>query len=149
MNCPVCSSESMKSSSTDVYKCDDCKHTYVDFKGDGLEYHKDEYRKKDHGTRVSNEIVSGKFTNDFHNARDGICKRRVIAIEELFERSNTLLDIGAGGGTFVNMIKDKFTSIDCQEISEVCINNLIEDGYDVYKGDFNNINFEKTYDLVT
>ena len=47
------------------------------------------------------------------------------------------------------MIKDKFSLIECQEISEICINNLNEYGFKVYEGDFNNINFEKRYDLVT
>ena len=148
-NCPVCDLNRLKSIGTDVYKCDNCKHTYVDFKGDGLQYHKDEYRKNDNGTRTTDEISNGKFTEKFHNFRNDICKNRIIAIEELFKHCDTLLDIGAGGGTFVTMIKDKFSLIECQEISEICINNLNEYGFKVYEGDFNNINFEKRYDLVT
>ena len=47
------------------------------------------------------------------------------------------------------MVKDKFLNIDCQEISDICISNLKYRGYKVYEGDFNTIEFDKKYDVVT
>ena len=47
------------------------------------------------------------------------------------------------------MVKDKFLNIDCQEISDVCIKNLKDYRYKVYEGDFNTIEFNKKYDVVT
>tara|TARA_R100001443_G_scaffold93574_1_gene100173 strand:+ start:355 stop:1056 length:702 start_codon:yes stop_codon:yes gene_type:complete len=149
MRCKICNTDSIPSINTDAYKCNNCGHIYIDFKGDGLDYHKKEYRKKGHGTRVSNELNGGIFTKDFHDARKTICEKRVSRINQLFDKCDTMLDIGAGGGTFVRMLKQKISNIECQEISEVCIDNLTRDGFKVHKGDFNDIKFEKEYDLVT
>ncbi len=148
MRCKVCDN-STRSIDTDIYKCNKCGHLYIHFKGDGLQYHKEEYRNCGHGTRVDNEIENGIFTDNFHDARTDICKNRSIAIDDLVFKCETLLDIGAGGGTFVNTIKDMFLEVDCQEISDICINNLQRDGFNVYSGNFNEVQFNKKYDLVT
>tara|TARA_B100000287_G_scaffold341064_1_gene327586 strand:- start:1084 stop:1791 length:708 start_codon:yes stop_codon:yes gene_type:complete len=150
MDCRICKTKSIPLfTANNTYKCGNCGHVYIDFKGDGLGYHKDEYRTKGHGTRVNNEINNGLFTQDFHNARKTICENRIKKIQNEIHDSNTMLDIGAGGGTFVKMLKDKIPSIECQEISEICINNLGKEGFVIYKGDFNDIKFDKKYDLVT
>lgn len=147
MNCHCCNGK-YNSIGNNSLQCVDCKHIYVDYKEDGLQYHKDEYRKK-FGTRVENEIKDGKFTEVFHKVRKKICENRISKISDLINKDYTLLDVGAGGGTFINMAKDKFLNIDCQEISTVCIENLKDYGYKVYEGDFNSIEFDKKYDVVT
>lgn len=148
MKCHCCGGN-YKSIGNNSFKCVDCNHMYVNYEGDGLEYHKNEYRSKNFGTRVNGEINDGQFTEAFHKARKGICEKRIDKIRKIIGDDKTLLDIGAGGGTFVNMIKDKFSIVDCQEISDVCSSNLKKYGYNVYKGDFNTIDFKKTYDIVT
>ena len=108
MNCHCCNGK-YESIGNNSFKCVDCNHMYVNYDGDGLEYHKNEYRSKDFGTRVGGEIEDGKFTEVFHNARKEICEKRVSKISELIDRKYNLLDIGSGGGTFVNMVKDKLS----------------------------------------
>ena len=147
-NCIICGSEKWYRSSG-VYKCLKCKHTYKDYKGDGLNYHKKEYRNNNHGTRTNKELKNGLFTQKFHNTRKEICEKRINVIEGFINECDSLLDIGAGGGTFVNLIKDKFSIVECQEISDICVNNLNKLGYPTYHGDFNSLNFNKTYDIVT
>jgi hypothetical protein len=148
MECPVCNSTAT-SIYKKTYKCIECNHVYVDYPDDGLNYHKNEYRRNNHGTRGSHEIVNGLFTDSFHNFRKNICQARINSIEEILPECNTLLDIGAGGGTFVNAIKHNFDIVECQEISDICVNNLKNYGYKTYQGDFNTINFDISYDLVT
>lgn len=148
MKCPVCNSPSL-SIYKKIDKCTECNHIYVDYPDDGLNYHKNEYRRNNHGTRGSHEIVNGLFTDSFHNFRKNICQARISSIEEILPECNTLLDIGAGGGTFVNAIKHNFDIVECQEISDICVNNLKNYGYKTYHGDFNIINFNMSYDLVT
>ena len=147
--CVVCGSKSIVSAGGDVYECLDCSHKYVNYTGDGLNYHKNEYRNNNHGTRTTDEIDNGEFTQKFHDFRDEICKKRINLIKDFIDECDSLLDIGAGGGTFVNMIKDNFTTVECQEISDICVNNLNRYGYHTYHGDFNDLNFNRTYDLVT
>jgi len=136
----------------DVYKCPSCKHVFVDYQDDGLSYHRNEYRTNKHGNRTTGEVIDGKFTDKFHSVRHHIMKSRCNIIKNIVDDCDSMLDIGAGGGSFVNMVRDRFKhlQIDCQEISNLCVNNLIEYGYEnVYHGDINDIDFNKSYDLVT
>jgi len=150
MRCVVCNSENFKSIQHKVFKCDDCKHTYINYDGDGIHYHKVLYRSEGHdGTRGGAEIVDGKFTPQFHSRRDDICNRRVQAIDSEIEEANSILDIGAGGGTFLNKIKDKIDIVEGTEVSDVCNANLTNEGYRVHHGAFTQMNIDKTYDLVT
>ena len=45
MKCHCCGGN-YKSIGNNSFKCVDCNHMYVNYKGDGLEYHKNEYRSK-------------------------------------------------------------------------------------------------------
>lgn len=103
MKCKVCNSNSV-SIQTDVYKCTRCSHVYVDFRGDALEYHKTAYRKNNYGTRGNGEIKNGVFTESFHKFRKPICESRISKIKHLIDDSDSMFDIGAGGGTFLNTI---------------------------------------------
>jgi rubredoxin len=138
-----------------VYKCDNCDHIYVDYPGSAIKYHKNEYRESGKGTRTDNEIKGGKFTNNFHNARKDIVNRRSKVLEKRLnlDECKTMLDIGAGGGTFVDKIRNdfphNFESIECQEVSDICVNNLRQYGYTTYHGDINKLDIDKKYDLVT
>lgn len=149
MDCVVCNGK-MNLIQYKVYKCSECQHTYIAYDGDGLHYHKVLYRSKGHdGTRTPGEIVDGKFTDKFHQKRLDICKRRMNFIDPFIDEIDSILDIGAGGGTFLNLIKDKVSLAEGTEISDVCNDNLLNDGYKVYHGAFTQMDIEKTYDLVT
>jgi hypothetical protein len=149
--CPVCLSERMLSVAHEAYQCDECLHTFINYKGDGLNYHKEDYRKNNFGSRVSSEINSeGEFTENFHKARETMCAKRLQKIKPLLEYCSTCLDIGAGGGTFAKKLKQNSSvDIECQEISDVCIDNLESYGFKTHKGDFCSIDFKKVYDLTT
>jgi len=153
MNCIVCD-ESMDLIKTDVHKCTECNHIFIDYKDNGLDYHKNEYRKNGQGNRTNSniEIVNGVFTNEFHKVRDRIMSKRVKLVKKYtnVNLDSSILDIGAGGGTFAKKMKsDLGIEIEVQEISDICINNLIMMKFNVHKGDFSEIKFDKQYDLVT
>lgn len=153
-SCKVCKSINIKNISHKVYKCKDCQHTYINYTRDGIKYHRELYRNPGHhGTRGAGELQNGIFTKLFHERRIPICNKRVKILKEtlptIFSECHTLLDIGAGGGTFLDTVKQRFTEVECTEVSDLCINNLKERGYVVYPGSFTKINLNKTYDLVT
>lgn len=150
MECKVCNSSNNPEVQHKVYKCSDCGHVFINYTEDGIFYHKKLYRSKGHdGTRGDQEIVDGKFTKIFHDRRKPICEKRINYIKQYFDDCESLLDIGAGGGTFLNMVKDKFTISEGTEVSDVCAQNLTNDGYKVYHGAFTQMLIEKSYDLVT
>ena len=152
LECLVCAKymEPIIKDSKDFYQCPACKHTFINYTGNGLDYHKEDYRNNGCGTRTNDEIVDGKFTNDFHKARKEICQNRFEFIKEYIKGRSTLLDIGAGGGTFASMLKDRTgLKIDCQEISDVCYSNLVNYGFNSHHGDFCSIDFGKQFDIVT
>ena len=161
MNCPVCQTEMVvrdeKRPIKEVTKCPNCKHVYVDYPGDANEYHKHTYRvNTKHGRRgQDNEYDENlRFIEKFHDDRKHICKKRIECLRDNLDLKNcsSLLDIGAGGGTFARWVRDSldFQTITCQEISEICIKNLRMDDFLTYGGDFNKLNFnDKTFDVVT
>lgn len=150
MKCKVCNSENNPLVQHKIYKCKDCGHTFINYTNDGILFHKELYRKPGHdGTRGDGEVVDGKFTVAFHNRRKGICENRIKKIEQLIPESNSLLDIGAGGGTFLNMIKDRIEDVEGTEVSDLCAANLNDAGYKVYHGAFTEMDIDRTYDLVT
>ena len=52
MKCHCCGGN-YKSIGNNSFKCVDCNHMYVNYNGDGLEYHKNEYRSKNFGTSLN------------------------------------------------------------------------------------------------
>jgi len=150
MQCKICNSDNNPEIKHKVYKCSDCGHVYVNYTGDGIYYHKTLYRTQgQEGTRGDNEVVDGKFTQAFHDRRIPICEKRIEYIKEYFDTCDSILDIGAGGGTFLNMVKDNFTVVEGTEVSDLCAENLTNKGYTVYHGAFTQMNINRSYDLVT
>lgn len=150
MKCKVCNSENNNLIQHKVYKCQDCKHTFINYTQDGILFHKELYRKPGHdGQRGNNEVKEGKFTQEFHNRRIPICNNRNKKIEHLYSECDSILDIGAGGGTFLNSIKDKFSLVEGTEVSDLCADNLKDLGYTIYHGAFTKMDIGKVYDLVT
>lgn len=150
MKCQVCHSENNPLIQHKVYKCNECFHTFINYTEDGIQYHKTLYRKPEQeGNRGSNEVVDGKFTDEFHNRRKHICLNRIQAIKDISGECSTLLDIGAGGGTFLNLVKDQFKTVEATEVSDLCVDNLTREGYKVHHGAFTEMSLNKVYDLVT
>ena len=159
IHCFVCDSRSPQIDKRliDVYKCEKCGHIYINYQGDGLKYHQNEYRKNGHGTKFdtsksSKEIDEyGIFTENFHKKREIIMNKRCDVLNFYHHGCESILDVGAGGGSFLKKVEKNynFKEIECQEISEVCIKNLELYGFKTHRGNFNEITFEKTYDIVT
>ena len=64
MDCVVCGHSEMQKIQHKVFKCAECKHTYIAYDGDGLHYHKVLYRAEgQEGIRTPGEIIDGKFTD--------------------------------------------------------------------------------------
>lgn len=150
MDCSICFSEDNVLIKHKVYKCNNCGHTYINYTDDGILYHKELYRKPGQdGTRANDEVINGVFTENFHIRRKGICERRIDKIEKYLVESNSLLDIGAGGGTFLNMAKTFIPDYEATEVSDLCAYNLKQDGHKVHHGAFTKMNLDREYDLVT
>lgn len=149
-NCLICGSENNSIIKHKTYKCSDCGHVFLAYSGDGILFHKELYRKgSNEGNRGSGEVINGRFTEVFHKRRNDMCNRRVDAIKEYLDESYSLLDIGAGGGTFLNKVKDKVASVEATEVSDLCVENLRLDGYTTHHGAFTQMNLDKKYDIVT
>lgn len=149
MNCPICNQDTITVKEL-VYKCNHCSHIYIDYKGDGNEFHKTLYRTPGNdGIRDTNEIKDRKFTQVFHKLRTPICNKRLQKIDKYLTNISSLLDVGAGGGTFMNIIKDKVEVVEGTEVSDICIENLLDQNLTVYHGPFSDLKIEKKYDLVT
>ena len=150
MKCQVCHSENNPLVQHKVYKCSDCGHTFINYTEDGVKYHKTLYRKPNQeGNRGDNEVKDGKFTDEFHKRREGICKNRMLAIKDLIPEATTALDIGAGGGTFLKMLEKEVDVVEATEVSDLCAENLNEYGFKIYHGAFTLMDINSTYDLVT
>lgn len=148
MECVICNGV-MNKMQYKVFKCQDCHHTYIDYSEDGINYHKLLYRAKgQEGTRAG-DVEEGKFTDKFHERRTNICERRVTRISDLLEQADSLLDIGAGGGTFLKMVQPKVKLVEGTEVSDICYDNLTDLGFKVYHGAFTKIDIDNVYDLVT
>ena len=149
MACIICGG-SLTEIQYKVERCDNCHHNYIRYDGDGLYYHKTLYRSEGHdGTRGGGEVVDGVFTDQFHNRRHNICTNRIKYLEPFLSEVDSILDIGAGGGTFLSLIKDRVSLAEGTEVSDICNSNLTNEGYKVYHGAFTQMEIAKTYDLVT
>lgn len=140
-----------------IYKCEHgCGHIFVDFKGDEEEYHREIYRSEGQaGTRSAGEVEDDKFTALFHENRKEMCeKRKEIVLEKLSAvhpyvyPKGSLLDVGAGGGTFLRAVRPYFYPIFALEISELCYDNLVLE-FNAFYGNLFDLEIRYQYDVVT
>ena len=147
MNCHCCGSE-YKRLSENVYQCGSCFHIHRVYDGDSVEYHQNDYR--DIERRDNAEInESGEVQSLFHEKRKDICEKRMSFVQYYLEESDTCLDIGAGAGTYANLLRQEVNDVECTELAPVLINELKRLNFKVYEEDFLSIKFDKKYDVVS
>ena len=147
MRCHCCNSE-YKKLSENVYQCSSCFHIYRLYDGDSVEYHQNDYRDIERRDRAEiNE--SGEVQSLFHEKRKDMCEKRMSFVQYYLEESDTCLDIGAGAGTYANLLRQEVGDVECTELSPVLINELKRLNFKVYKKDFLSIKFNKKYDVVS
>lgn len=133
-----------------THRCPSCGHIFRTCDISNYEYHKNQYRKDDRFIRDSDEFDDDGSVNDnFHKARKNIVTKRREKIEKYLDTSYSLLDVGAGAGTFINEIKDCVKEIECNEVADNLLAECKRLGFKTYPGDFLTIDFGKQYDVVT
>ncbi len=134
----------------DTYDCPSCGHIYRLCPADNYEYHKNQYRKDNRFLRDNIEFDDdGSVNEHFHKARKSIVEARRKKIEKYLDPSYSVLDIGAGAGTFIQEIKDLVGEIECNEVADNLLAECERLGFKTYPGDILNIEFNKQYDVVS
>jgi len=98
---------------------------------------------------ASDEILNGKITQSFHNARKDIVRKRIELVGKYFQNDSTVLDIGAGAGTFAQAVKNMVREIECLELDARLINEITRLKMHVYTDPFEACEFDKGYDIIT
>lgn len=137
MNCHCCNTTYAKTKLT--FSCPSCKHQYK-HKTDTVKYHTTKYRES------NGSVKNGVIVPGFHEYREKICKCRIKIINKYLK--GTAIDIGSGGGTFANSIKNKVTNVECLELDPILIAESRSLGFTTYDQDFLQQKFDKQYDLV-
>ena len=78
-----------------------------------------------------------------------MCEKRMSFVQYYLEESDTCLDIGAGAGTYANLLRQEVSGVECTELAPVLINELKRLNFKVYEEDFLSIKFDKKYDVVS
>lgn len=138
MKCHICSSDYQQTDKKRlVFRCSECGHLHRQFTGDNIQYHRDIYRTQKAHQRVKGEFnAKGAVTNAFHAARKKICEQRMTKIDSYLSSDMKCLDVGAGAGTFANLLSKKVKSVDCTELSAPLIHECQRFGFRVYTKDF-------------
>jgi 2-polyprenyl-3-methyl-5-hydroxy-6-metoxy-1,4-benzoquinol methylase len=147
MKCSVCDNEmKLLTNKKYLHQCDNCKHIFKKIDNN------DEIQKKYHATIAKNPI---KFNSDgninavFHKQRELIVSQRLEVIEKYLNKNITVLDVGGSAGTFANKIRDYVKNVEITDLADYQKKESERLGFIFYQGDFNKIEFNKKYDLVT
>ena len=144
-NCPLCESESSK----------------LKFEIDNFSYHRclscDSLYTKPH---LRDGVLDALYSDGTYQVyQDSIVKkgskirkgvleqRKYHQIERLIDKDAvSLLDVGSGGGTFLEVCKEKGWKVEGVDPSPDASNSY---DINIHQGDFNQINFKKKYDVIT
>ena len=134
MKCHICAARYRQTSG--IFQCPQCQHVHRKYAGDNIQYHRDSYRKQKAHHRAKKEFDKGAVTPVFHAARKNICERRMEVVQPLVQPQSSCLDVGAGAGTFANMLQPLVKRIDCTELSPPLIAECQRLGFRTYTTDF-------------
>ena len=148
MNCHCCGDE-YTSLKTDVYICPECGHIYRDYTGDSIEYHTNCYRDEE-GFRGSGEILNGKITEQFHENRKEMCTNRVAYSNSFVKKGDSVLDIGAGAGTFARLLRESLSleTIECAELDDRLVAECRNLGFETTQSGILELENDKKFDVV-
>lgn len=147
MNCHCCSREYVKNNF--IYHCHFCGHQYRPYE-DATEFHTNQYRKSKHSHRVSGEFdKDGKVAEKFHAARKHITEGRRGKLLSHLKKTDYLLDVGSGAGSFANEIRDLVDEIRCLELDPNLVAESRRLGFPTHQGGFLEFPVYRSYDVVT
>ena len=142
--CPICGTATRYSNR--IYKCNNCGHGYRKYDGDPVEFHSNEFRKL--YQREENEIVDGEITECFHTNREKIVHKRVALISKFLRKSDAMLDVGGGAGTFALASRSLVKSISVIEVSQMLVDHCVLKGLPARKLQLGDIPDDESYDVV-
>ena len=145
--CHCCGSNYRKIQ-TDVYACTKCDHIYRDYLGESTDYHIYNYRKLERRNKHEINDQLGVIEHEFHELRLPICLERLKIILPYLSNSYSCLDIGAGGGTFANLLRPFIKKIECTELDLLLLKELNRLELTTYSEDFLLTKFNKKYDVT-
>ena len=147
MKCHCCKSQYYQLYEN-TFECNSCGHIHRNYKGDSVEYHKNQYRQIERRDR-SEINENGEIQELFHEKRKDICNKRLDFVRKYLNKDYTCLDIGAGAGTYANTISSYVKNLECTELDKSLIAECERLGFQVYDVDFLNMKSDITYDIVS
>lgn len=137
LNCPVCTHSAQFDftvSDANIHWCPSCDHRFTDPSSvEVAENYSPEYFIEKHARWFTNPMFTyyGLVTS---------------TLREASPAGTSLIDVGCGDGAFMKYFKSRCPTVDCAGTDTV---NVVKDkGIEVIEGDFNAINFPKTFDYV-
>ena len=146
MKCHCCNSN-YEQIYENTFSCPSCGHIFRNYNGDETKYHREQYRSIER--RDNSEINKfGQIEQIFHDKRKIICDSRIDLIKDYVDINSICLDIGAGAGTFANLLNNLVTNIECTELDPSLLAECKRLGFKTYSDRFENINFDSKYDVT-
>jgi len=147
--CPLCNASSSKEvfeiDGFSYHECLFCKSLYT----------KPHLRDGVLGALYSDgiyQVYQDNLVKKGQGIRKGVLEdRKYSQIDRLLDKNTpTLLDIGCGGATFLDVCKQNGWQVEGVDPSPSASQVALESyGIKVHQGDFNKIEFDKTYDVIT
>ena len=152
ITCPICQSSDCQIVFSDkirngafpnqedgeIFKCSNCNTQFLGKTDNKINYQDNSYRES-----LNQEANIDSFRK--HHDHLQLNLLNLVGTENI--RNKSVLDIGCGGGSFLDNIKGLTNQISCVEPNIAFQKSLRNSGYEVFN-DINDIN-GKTYDLLT
>tara|TARA_Y100000593_G_C4273334_1_gene318597 strand:- start:60 stop:794 length:735 start_codon:yes stop_codon:yes gene_type:complete len=149
MKCWACTKKCVGLIAPNVYNCDDCGHTFINYEGDSVKFHVDQFRNIMNCRRDVDEFdEEGNVTALFHQKREDIVLKRMEYVRSLLDEGATCLDVGAGAGTFARELKKETKSVECTELTPSLVKECGNLGFKTYEEDFLEMKESKKYDII-
>ena len=147
--CPLCSLESsIEEFIIDgfiYHKCSGCQSLYT-------KPHIREEILKNLYSDGTYQVYQDRLVGNSKRLRKGVLeKRKFLQIKNfLKKKSPTLLDIGCGSGTFLDICKKNRWKVEGVDPSPSASKMILKNyNINVHQGEFNNIKFNKKFDIIT